>query len=634
MAAPGDVPADGGRAEVSVVTPAVESSREPEPEPEQRARRTWPGAPWLVLSCYLLGALALTARVWADPAGRSQAGDLPDVNQVTWFMRYSATAISHFRLPALVTTAMNPPHGVELLWNTSLLLPGVLMTPVTLLAGPQVSLNVLLTLGFAGSAAAMFIVLRRWDVSVTAAALGGALYGFSPALVASGIGHYHLLLAMLPPLIIDRLLRIVIGRDSAVRNGLWLGLLVAAQLFIGEEALVDTVIAGGLMVVILAVCRPRAVLGQVRTSAIGLATAAGVALLLCARALWVQFKNAGANATGATTVIHFDHKLQHLYTIPYAFVTPSNAMFFHTSASAAAANAYPEPLPEYLAYLGWPLIIVLVACTIYFWRHLQVRVVALTLVVLELISLGSNSLVLLGIHYPAYLLPWYWLQDLPVLKTALPDRLSILADGAAGAVLAFSLDLVRRRARDRADEPAAEPHGNRWRNAGLVATAVAVLALLPLVPRPYQSSAVTKLPDGWQATFTSLHLAPGARVLIAPVPNGSTSEPMRWQADTGEPASMIGGDFITPNEPLSKSRSGRAGQTVTTKYIDALWTRSRSAIAAAAVPTRAQINANLATWQPAAVVADTSPNSLLGHFLIKVFGQPTSHIGQVIAWRL
>ena len=36
---------------------------------------------------------------------------------------------------------MNAPHGINLMWNTSLLLPGVLMTPVTLLAGPQTSLT-------------------------------------------------------------------------------------------------------------------------------------------------------------------------------------------------------------------------------------------------------------------------------------------------------------------------------------------------------------------------------------------------------------------------------------------------------------------------------------------------------------
>ena len=55
---------------------------------------------------------------------------------------------------------------------------------------------------------------------------------------------------------------------------------------------------------------------------------------------------------------------------------------------------------------------------------------------LELLSLGGGSAVL----------PFHWLQGLPLLVEMLPDRLSILADGAAAAALAFGLDLARARA--------------------------------------------------------------------------------------------------------------------------------------------------------------------------------------------
>jgi hypothetical protein len=40
-------------------------------------------------------------------------------------------------------------------------------------------------------------------------------------------------------------------------------------------------------------------------------------------------------------------------------------------------------------------------------------------------------------------LPWYWRQCLPGLAQVLPDRFSILADGAAAAGLAFSLARAR-----------------------------------------------------------------------------------------------------------------------------------------------------------------------------------------------
>ena len=180
---------------------AVPTAVAPSPVAERPPPRAGTGAQWLIVGCYLLGAVAVTWRLWADPAGRMQAGDLQDVNLFAWFLRYSATAVAHGHLPALVTTALNAPRGVNMMWQTSFLLPGMLLTPVTLLAGPQVSLTIVLTLSIAGSAASLFWVLRRWGASVTGAALGGAVYGFSPAMLNSGTGHYQLIVAVLPPLI-------------------------------------------------------------------------------------------------------------------------------------------------------------------------------------------------------------------------------------------------------------------------------------------------------------------------------------------------------------------------------------------------------------------------------------------------
>jgi hypothetical protein len=124
---------------------------------------------------YLLAAVVVTMWLWRDPASRIVAGNPHDADQLAWYFRYDATAVAHFRLPALTTEAMNAPQGISVMWNTFMLLPGTLLAPVTLLAGPQVSLTLLMTIGFAGSAFAMFVVLRRWGASTLAAALGAAV---------------------------------------------------------------------------------------------------------------------------------------------------------------------------------------------------------------------------------------------------------------------------------------------------------------------------------------------------------------------------------------------------------------------------------------------------------------------------
>ncbi len=600
-----------------LATEAVESSQ----GPVRRRALGWARSrKAITLYCYLLGAIYVTSRLLVHPAGTRQNGDVEDVNQATWFLRYSASAVSHLRLPALVTTAMNYPHGVNLMWNTSILLPGIVVSPITLVFGPQVALTTLLIIGFAGSAAVMFYLLRRWGASVLAAALGGALYGFSPALINSGIGHYSLVLAILPPLMIDRVLRLATGRGRPVRDGLWLGLMAAAQVFISEEALVDAAIASVILLAVLAVSRPHEVLPQLRPVALGLAVAAVAGLVLGGRALWVQFHGVPASGAAATTIISYHGQLTNLGTLPQAFINPSEGVLLHTHASGVIANNYPQPLPEYLAYLGIPLIIVLLAAIVYLWQHLAIRVVGLTFVLLEWLAMGAKPLQP-HVTLPKFLLPWQLLQHLPVIEGMVPDRLCILADAAAAAVLALALDLAR--------SGQFAPFAN-WRNGAKIATGICAVALLPVIPAPYAPVGVTQLPAGWTATFAALHLPPDAPVLLAPYPYSGASAVLRWQGVSGEPTTMIGGDFIAPNQPGRLGRAGRSGMTPTSWYIDYLYYGTPIK----PEPSRAQINADLKTWRPAAVVAVTTTTSRLGTFLIQLFGPPATRIGNVLGWRL
>ena len=586
-------------------------------EPRSPSGGRW--ASWLVLALYLAGAFAVTWRLWVSPASRMQVGDPTDVNLFAWFIRYSAESVSHGGLPHLVTTAMNAPRGVNLMWNTSLLLPGVLLTPVTLLAGPQVSLTVLLTLGFAGSAASMFWVLRRWSVSTWPAALGGAVYGFSPAMAASGIGHYHVQFAVLPPLMIDALLRILTGRGRPVRTGVWLGVLTAVQLFTGEELLLDTAVAGLVIAVVLVLVNARDVASRATAAAAGLGSAVVAALVLAGYGLWVQFHGPLTEHGSPWKVTHFRNRAA-------AFVTPGSNLLLHTKADAAAMAAHPSYVVEYVAYLGWPLLVVLLAATIRYWADRRIRVAALSCAVLEIFSLGTVQVVH-GVTVPPALLPWTWLRHLPVLSQVLPDRLSILADGLAAAVLVVALDLAL---------TAARAAGGWWRRA--IPVAIAVIAVLPLIPLPYQVTRVGQPPAGYQAAFRRLALPRDARVLVLPLAYGHQSLPLRWYAETGLPGSMNGGYFIGPErDGQARSYGGPALQDFAIS-IDSLWGMSTPVHGQAAqppvrAPTAAALRGWVARWRPAAVVAVTRRGSRLGRLLTAVFGPPDFAVGRVLGWR-
>jgi hypothetical protein len=660
---------------VSLVRRAV-SPRQAErlrPDPDGRPRRAR-AATWLVLGAYLLGAVALTWHLWADPAGRAQVvpgnGVSHDIDLFAWFIRYEATALAHGRLPDLVTTALNAPQGVNLMWNTSFLLPGVVFAPLTLTIGPQATLTTVLTLGFAGSAATMFWVLRRWGASLAAAALGGAIFGFSPAVRIAAVGHYHLQFAVLLPLMIDALLRLVTGRGRPVRTGAWLGLLTAAQLFIAEETVALTAVAGVIIVVVLAAGNPRAVRGLARGAVTGLATAAIVLVVTSGYPLWVQFHGPLAEQGSPWKPGHFRNR-------PGDFVNGPSGVLVHSQATVQYLAGHAVRMVEYFAYLGWPMLAVLLLAAICYWRDLRVRALAVTFAVLEVFSLGSRTIVLHGLHYPAALLPWYYLQRLPLLSQSLPNRFSLLADGAAAVVLAFSLDLAWRRERGSArtvpdapptdappagarppvapaseagaaeaaaaapatpaqDSPdtwqTAPPPGNRpvpprapaWRK--VAAVVLIAVAVAPIIPLPLQAAAVTPTPAGWQQAFARLRLASDAPVLVVPVQPATV---MRWQADTGVPGSVIGGYCIAPTPGTGKAELCATGRKPTARYLDDLWLGK----AGAAAPSTAQLRSDLAYWHPAAIVAVTSRDSRLGRYLSNVFGPPALQAGSVLAWR-
>jgi hypothetical protein len=571
-----------------------------------RPARVWiashPGL--LVLLLYVAAAVALNWRLWDGLGTMSAVGDPgpADNDLMAWFMRYAADAVAHGRLPALVTTALNAPHGIPLMWNNSVLFPAVALAPVTLLGGPLAGLTAAITLGYAGSAAAMYWLLRRYGASVLAGALGGAVFGFSPGMVNAGIDHYGMQFAVLTPLMIEAAASILTGRGNPVAAGIRLGLLAAAQLFTGEEMLTDVAIASLVLAMALGVSRPSAIRARLSGIVLGLGAGAAVALLCSGYGLWIQFHGPLAVHGTPWNIAKHGNPLG-------AFVNPQGQLLFHTAASAAYADSYRATSAEYLAYLGPPLLILVVLVAIWYWRDLRVRSAGIVWLVLEALSLGVNG----------PLLPFHWLQGLPLLGDMFPSRMSILADGAAAAVLAFGLDLAR-----------CSAPGTAGPLRRAVPAVVALLAVLPLIPRPAAAIPGAKVPAGWDTVFTRLHLPPNASVLVVPVPYSQQGEAMLWQADTGQPAKLVAGWFLGPNASghADDGYWGPHFNARTVQCLDALWLGPASINGCATAFKLA-----LAYWHPAAVVADTGPGTPLGQFLAASLGKPAVQDGQLLAWR-
>ena len=153
---------------------------------------------------------------------------------------------------------MYVPKGVNLAQNTASPLLGLLTYPISLLASPLVSANLLLVLAMPVSATAGFYVLRHWNVWGPAAALGGAIYGFSPYMVGQGLGHFQLIFIPVPPFIALTLEAILHRRGNPRWLGVQLGALVVVQYLISPEVMADVALLAIAALICIVVRNPAA----------------------------------------------------------------------------------------------------------------------------------------------------------------------------------------------------------------------------------------------------------------------------------------------------------------------------------------------------------------------------------------
>src|SRR5436309_10294229 len=194
---------------------------------------------WLASGAALLFYTALAFllfwQVWSSPGHRS-LGSSADPEQMMWFLGWTRFALSHQCSP-LFSDFLDYPHGVNLMWNTSVLLPGAVLSPVTTWQGPVVAYNLLITLCLPLSAWCAYLAVGHWVTSRIAAVVGGLLYGFSPYMMAHALAHVNLTLAFVPPLLLFLLHKLVAQHGGAMPTGLALGALAAVQLLTWEEIL-------------------------------------------------------------------------------------------------------------------------------------------------------------------------------------------------------------------------------------------------------------------------------------------------------------------------------------------------------------------------------------------------------------
>nr|WP_173071535.1 DUF2079 domain-containing protein [Phytohabitans houttuyneae] len=491
--------------------------------------------PDLVVATLALGlAVLVTAGLWADPNHRTIKVNSSDQALFEWLLAYGAHALTHAENP-LFTHLMNVPDGVNLAVNTSITVYAVVFAPLTLLAGPQWSFVVILTLNLAATAFAWYLLLSRsFRLPVLAAAVGGLFCGFAPGMVSHANAHLNWTAGWLVPLIVWRVFALR-EPDRWRRNGLILGVLVAVAFSIAAEGLFFTALACGVFLGVWGLSQraeARAALPQFLR---GLAVTAGAAVVLLSYPLWLHFFGPQRfHGTG------FDPKVHNEDLAAFA-AFPERSL---AGVAGLDTGLAPNPTEEN-SFFGLPLLLLTVACFVLLWRRADhgrramLRALAVTAGVFSVLSLGPELKVderLTGIP-----LPYAALGAMPIFNAALPARLALVAIPLVGLVLAYALAAL----------------GPRPAPAWLGAFAV---ALLPLVPVPLHTSVYEPVPRFITSGTWREYVSDGG--VLAPVPPTSDVLPdgQRWQtyalAHRQGEFRIPAGFFLGPGGPDGKGRIG------------------------------------------------------------------------------
>lgn len=471
----------------------------------------------------LYGGLALAAYwpVFPGDPSRISTCMCGDPSLQTWFLGWVPFAVSHGH-NVLYSGWTNYPFGVNLAQNTDMPLLGLLAAPLTVLAGPVSSYNLLMWLAFPLSGLAMYWVCWRWTGSRLGSILAGLLYGFSAYLVGQGVGHVMLSFVPLPPLYLYNFHKLVVRREGApYLQGVVLGWLAVAQFFISSEIMASMILMSLFgLAAYLAANRKAISRGDLWFVSRGGVAASVLLLVVLAYPLWVVV--AGPQ--------HFPEPVRPVDNIYHGVglgpILPTLSQKF----SIPALSAYGHRLDpvENGQYLGIPLVLLVLLFAVWFRKSRPIQMAVFLTFVAYILSLGQHlGWTGLGGSFP---LPGILLSRVPLLNNLIPERLTLYEGLFSALLVALGFAELLKPSRTARGAHPRIFRANQQAFRVWTATGFAVLALVTLIPRWPVPSHPTSIPTLFDSANKRL-IPGGAVVLTYPFPYYPLNQAMTWQAE-------------------------------------------------------------------------------------------------------
>lgn len=427
-----------------------------------------------------------------------------------WFARWARVLSGHSGL--LYTHLIWAPIGQNIAWTTCIPGLAIPLSGFTLAGGPILSFNIAVVTAPALAATGLYLTCREIGLPWGAAVFGGWLFGFSSYEFAQLLGELNLAVVWALPFVLwSFLLRLHgrIGRKSFVASS---AALLAFQFCVSSE-IFATAIVFSVIAMTLAVLSPALLESAPRLKSTILESGAVAlcSLIILAPYLYAMLAPASGHLQKAIGISPSD-----VMADPLNFVIPTDVLWLGTRVFGPLGSELAAGMSDKDAYLGLPLIGIMVSYAREFGLASKPRYILVVFVTFAILSLGPR-LRILGQITPV-IEPWMIFMHLPLIGKALPARFALYVSMVAAIIAATWV---------------ARSSLTRWKKR--LAGGLAMLFLLPNVDSLPLHGSLPNPPFFLSGQYKR-YIRPGERVIVLPY------GPSMWfQAEAHFYFRMVGG---------------------------------------------------------------------------------------------
>jgi hypothetical protein len=438
-----------------------------------------------------------------------------------WCLNWWPWAITHGLNP-FITYYVWYPHGFNMTWVTSMPCAALLASPITLLADAVVSFNVLSLLAPALFAWGGFLLAQYLTRDTSASLIAGYLFGFSSYELGEMLGHLHLNMTFVVPLLVLFVVQRIRGDLSRRRFVVAFAACLLLQLGLATEILATVCVFGAITWFIFFAFAPPEERRRLWMVACEIIVAVLVMAALGAPFLFFALKDLGS-IPQLNSPLFFSVDPLNIF-IPTKLTRVGGTLFdgltqrFHLFEHGA-----------YGAYLSLPVILILILQLRNIRQRPCLEPLYLSLLVMTVLSFGP-TLRVAGVDTNVSL-PWSMLLQLPLIHQALPSRFSMYVEMAAALAVAFWLSAGKR----------------GWDRAGRFT--LGALACVSLLPNQAMFRWTTlPLVPFFEPKNLEASLGHNANVIVLPYGNCCGRPSLIWQWQSGMRFTQSGGNLCYPPE--------------------------------------------------------------------------------------